>query len=149
MKTKQWVFAGAGLVSVLSACGSPTASSDSSAATTTEVSAVSTTSSSVASTGAGCGATTVVGPTTDIWWSTKSFGKLAVTAQFDDAGILCGATSTWNPLAGLSVIICDDAMPKLNAEVSAAKSAKINGISGATATSQAYVKSLQAAIDMK
>jgi uncharacterized protein with FMN-binding domain len=39
------------------------------------------------------------------------------------------------------------AEPQLNSQALAAQSANINGVSGATFTSQAYVQSLQAALD--
>jgi uncharacterized protein with FMN-binding domain len=47
----------------------------------------------------------------------------------------------------VSTAINNDAIPKLNAKVMAAQSADITGVSGATLTSPAYKKSLQAALD--
>jgi uncharacterized protein with FMN-binding domain len=47
----------------------------------------------------------------------------------------------------VSTLINNDAIPKLNAKVMAAQSANITGVSGATLTSPAYKKSLQAALD--
>lgn len=43
--------------------------------------------------------------------------------------------------------ISEQAIPMLRAEVQQAQSANVNGISGATFTSQAYVQSLQAALN--
>ncbi len=43
--------------------------------------------------------------------------------------------------------ICDQAIPLLRSEVLAAQSARIDGVSGATYTSEAYYLSLQAALD--
>jgi len=43
--------------------------------------------------------------------------------------------------------ISEQAIPMLRSEVLSAQSANVNGISGATYTSQAYVQSLQAALD--
>ncbi len=43
--------------------------------------------------------------------------------------------------------ICEQAIPLLTSEVLAAQSASIDGISGATFTSEAYAQSLQAALD--
>ena len=43
--------------------------------------------------------------------------------------------------------ISEQAIPMLRSEVLSAQSASVNGISGATYTSQAYVQSLQAALD--
>jgi uncharacterized protein with FMN-binding domain len=44
--------------------------------------------------------------------------------------------------------ISDQAIPMLRSEVLAADSASINGVSGATFTSEAYATSVQAALDM-
>ena len=43
--------------------------------------------------------------------------------------------------------ICDQAIPLLRSEVLAAQSTRIDGVSGATYTSEAYYLSLQAALD--
>lgn len=43
--------------------------------------------------------------------------------------------------------ICEQAIPLLTSEVLAAQSASIDGVSGATFTSEAYAQSLQAALD--
>jgi uncharacterized protein with FMN-binding domain len=43
--------------------------------------------------------------------------------------------------------ICDQAIPLLRSEVLAAQSARVDGVSGATYTSEAYYLSLQAALD--
>jgi uncharacterized protein with FMN-binding domain len=43
--------------------------------------------------------------------------------------------------------ISDQAIPTLKSQVLAADSASINGVSGATFTSQAYEQSVQAALD--
>ena len=43
--------------------------------------------------------------------------------------------------------ICDQAIPLLRSEVLTAQSARIDGVSGATYTSEAYAASLQAALD--
>jgi hypothetical protein len=43
--------------------------------------------------------------------------------------------------------ICDQAIPLLRSEVLQAQSARIDGVSGATYTSEAYAASLQAALD--
>jgi len=141
---RRLAMAGAGLASLLSACGS------SSSSATTTVDEPSTTVAETTTTPAvlvGCGASTKVGPTTDMWWETKSFGTVSVTAKFDDAGAFCGVSSTWDATLGLSKIINEEAMPQLDLNVTTAKTAKVNAISGATATSNAYSKSLQAALD--
>lgn len=94
-----------------------------------------------------CGVKSLVGSKEPMWWSTKSFGDVTVTAFVDEAGTPCGATAEWEAVAGLSKIINEDAIPQLNKFVESAKSSDIQGVSGATATAQAYVKSLQAALD--
>lgn len=94
-----------------------------------------------------CGVKASVGTKEPMWWSTKSFGDITVTAYLDDAGVVCGATTEWEAVAGLSKIINEDAVPQLNTFVATAKGANIHGVSGATASSRAYVKSLQAALD--
>jgi hypothetical protein len=94
-----------------------------------------------------CGVKASVGTKEPMWWSTKSFGDVTVTAYVDEAGAPCGATAEWEAVAGLSKIINEDAIPQLNKSVSTAKSANIQGVSGATATARAYMKSLQAALD--
>ena len=94
-----------------------------------------------------CGVQASVGTKEPMWWSTKSFGDITVTAYLDDAGVVCGATTEWEAVAGLSKIINEDAVPQLNTFVATAKGANIQGVSGATASSRAYVKSLQAALD--
>ena len=48
---------------------------------------------------------------------------------------------------GRSVQLSNQAAPILRSEVLKAQSAKVNGVSGATYTSVAYLASLQAAID--
>ena len=47
----------------------------------------------------------------------------------------------------MSVLINNDAIPKLNAEVMAAQNGNIAAVSGATLTSPAYKESLQKALD--
>ena len=94
-----------------------------------------------------CGVKSSVGTKEPMWWSTKSFGDVTVTAFIDDAGNVCGATAQWDVVAGLSKIINEDAVPQLNKAVADAKGANIHGVSGATATDRAYIKSLQAALD--
>ena len=95
-----------------------------------------------------CGVKASVGTKEPMWWSTKSFGDVTVTAYVDEAGVPCGATAEWEAVAGLSKIINEDAIPQLNKFVSTAKSTNIQGVSGATATARAYTKSLQAALDV-
>ena len=94
-----------------------------------------------------CGSSSVTGPVEEMEWGSKSFGTVAVTAYFTDAGDVCGATAKWEVPLGLSEDINEEAIPVLNKAVQSAKGANVQAVSGATATSQAYVKSLQAALD--
>jgi len=79
----------------------------------------------------------------------RVFGTLVVTAKFASNGELCGVAVNFDVWDRKSVQIEQYALPKLNARAKKAKSANIQGISGATAVSRAYAASLQAAIDAK
>ncbi|MCX6528483.1 MAG: FMN-binding protein [Actinobacteria bacterium] len=98
---------------------------------------------------AACGAKKSTGSTTDIVDRNRVFGTLVVTAKFASNGELCGVAVNFDVWDRKSVQIEQYALPKLNARAKKAKSANIQGISGATAVSRAYAASLQAAIDAK
>lgn len=140
-------------LSGLAACGGSDSSSTNSATTaTTSVATSSVADTTVApSTSVDpnllCGSSSVTGPVEEMEWGSKSFGTVAVTAYFTDAGEVCGATAKWEVPLGLSEDINEEAIPVLNKAVQSAKGANVQAVSGATATSQAYVKSLQAALD--
>lgn len=102
-----------------------------------------------ASAPAACGAKKSTGSTTDIVDRNRVFGTLVVTAKFASNGELCGVAVNFDVWDRKSVQIEQYALPKLNARAKKAKSANIQGISGATAVSRAYAASLQAAIDAK
>jgi uncharacterized protein with FMN-binding domain len=70
--------------------------------------------------------------------------QVTVTVTGNRITAVTATGPTENPV---STLINNDAIPKLNAEVMAAQSANIAGVSGATLTSPAYKKSLQAALD--
>ena len=89
-----------------------------------------------------CGAT-IVGPTI----STK-YGPVQVQASVDGQGLVCSAQGiVWPTADGKSVRINDQAIPLLNQWSAHSGNASFNSISGATYTSKAYKKSLQAIID--
>jgi uncharacterized protein with FMN-binding domain len=89
-----------------------------------------------------CGAT-VVGPTI----STK-YGPVQVQASVDGQGTVCASQGiVWPTADRKSVRINDQAIPLLNQWSAHAGNASFNSISGATYTSKAYKKSLQAIID--
>ena len=89
-----------------------------------------------------CGAA-IVGPTI----STK-YGPVQVKASVDGQGTVCSSQGiVWPTADRKSVRINDQAIPLLNQWSAHAGNASFNSISGATYTSKAYKKSLQAIID--
>ena len=99
---------------------------------------------SAAGAGAACGAATV-GPVVDTRW-----GPVQVAAGFAADGTLCSASAAQTPNSHRkSVQINTYAVPVLNQEAMAARSAAIDVVSGATITSDAYAQSLQSLLDAK
>ena len=94
-----------------------------------------------------CGTHAVTGPESQMDWGAKSFGTVTATGYFEADGTLCGATADWWAELLISEEITAEAVPVLNARAAKAHGAGINAVSGATATSNAYRTSLQAAID--
>ena len=80
--------------------------------------------------------------------STVNFGygtiRVRVTVRRNQ--IIAASVSTLTTLEPTSQQISAQAIPVLRSEVLAARSANINGVSGATYTSQGYYQSLQAAL---
>jgi len=95
-----------------------------------------------------CGALTGTGAPGDIT-ERRNYGTVTVTAKFTADGTLCSASATYNVYDNKSVRYEEYSIPILNKQAMAAKSANINGISGATAVSNGYRASLQSAIDNK
>ena len=60
---------------------------------------------------------------------------------------MCGASAQYQTYDNRSARFEDYAVPILNKQVASAQSANIQGVSGATAVSQAYQSSLQSAVD--
>lgn len=87
------------------------------------------------------GLTEVTGPTV----STR-FGPVQVKIEIS-GGKLSDIVAVQLPTHGRSGRISDYAEPQLHDEALTAQSASIDGVSGATYTSQAYEQSLQAALD--
>jgi uncharacterized protein with FMN-binding domain len=73
------------------------------------------------------------------------YGAIQVTLKIE-GGSITDVAATY-PLTGNSATINPAAIPKLKQEVLQAQSAKISAVSGATYTSQAYLTSLQSALD--
>ncbi len=76
----------------------------------------------------------------------NGFGPIQVQIQVS-GGKIVDVVALAQPADGHSRRINSYALPRLRQEVLDAQSAHIDAVSGATATSEAYVKSLQAAID--
>jgi hypothetical protein len=97
-----------------------------------------------AGSGGGAGASTVrtaTGPAENF-----GYGTIAVRVTVRGSRITAASVSTLTTLEPTSQQICAQAIPMLHSEVIAAHSSNINGISGATYTSQGYYQSLQAAL---
>ncbi len=75
------------------------------------------------------------------------YGQLSVTVTERGARITDVEMASLNETDSRSVEIDDQAVPQLRQEVLSAQSANIDGVSGATFTSEAYVQSLQSALD--
>ncbi len=74
------------------------------------------------------------------------YGTIAVRVTVRGNRVIAASVSTLSTLEPTSQQISAQAIPMLHSEVIAAHSANINGISGATYTSQGYYQSLQAAL---
>lgn len=93
-----------------------------------------------------CGAVTRTGSEATIAWR-RTYGVITVTVKATSAGALCDASANWQAYDQKSVRYEDYAVPILNKQAEAAGGANIQGVSGATAVSQAYQQSLQSALD--
>ena len=93
-----------------------------------------------------CGALTGTGSPVTITWR-RDYGVVQVTAKFMSDGTLCKATAQYQTYDSRSERYESYAIPILNKQASNAGNANIQGVSGATAISDAYIKSLQSAID--
>ena len=93
-----------------------------------------------------CGAVTRTVSEATIAWR-RTYGVITVTVKATSAGALCDASANWQAYDQKSVRYEDYAVPILNKQAEAAGGANIQGVSGATAVSQAYQQSLQSALD--
>ena len=75
------------------------------------------------------------------------YGDLAVRVTVTGSRITDIAVARLQETDGRSVMIDQQAIPLLRQQVLAAQSTNIDGVSGATYTSQAYVDSVQSALD--
>ena len=75
------------------------------------------------------------------------YGELDVRVTVNGSHITDISVTDLQTAEPTSQQISEQAIPMLRSEVLSAQSANVNGISGATFTSRAYVESLQAALD--
>ena len=75
------------------------------------------------------------------------YGVMAVKVTVNGSKITDVSVASLQTAEPTSAQICSEAIPMLRQEVMQAHSAQINGISGATYTSEAYAYSLQSALD--
>jgi hypothetical protein len=75
------------------------------------------------------------------------YGELSVTVTVHGAQITNVSVPVLRTAEPYSQQLADQVLPMLKSEVLAAHSARINAISGATYTSQAYADSIQSALD--
>ena len=75
------------------------------------------------------------------------YGPVQVQAQIQDGSLVAVAVVQYPDGDGKSVRINQRALPQLQSEALTAQSAQVDTVSGATYTSNAYVTSLQSAID--
>jgi len=76
-----------------------------------------------------------------------AYGRLAVRVSVRGSRITNITIATLQTLEPTSQMISEQAIPVLRSEVLAAQSANVQGVSGASYTSSAYAKSVQAALD--
>lgn len=74
------------------------------------------------------------------------YGQLSVQVTLNGTHITKVSLAKIQVAEQTSAIIAQEAIPILQREVLSAQSARINGVSGATYTSEAYAQSLQAAL---
>jgi uncharacterized protein with FMN-binding domain len=112
------------------------------AATTTTTTPAATPTVASASSGP-CTGPTVDGPSVNTRW-----GPVQVEAVVSSSGQICDVGAIRSPNdRRRSISINQEALPLLHDQVMKAQSTKIRGVSGATVTSEGYVKSLQAILD--
>ena len=86
-----------------------------------------------------------VGPTVPITEFGRNFGDITVTAWVK-SGSVCKVSTSYNAYDGRSQMIDQQVVPMTDQQVAQTKNANISTISGATYSSQAYITSLQSAI---
>ncbi|MCW2922905.1 MAG: FMN-binding protein [Thermoleophilia bacterium] len=92
-------------------------------------------------------ATSATGSVQDISENGREFGSIQVTATVTGGKVTNVAIAALQAYDGRSQSIDEYAVPQLQQQTLDAGTARIDGVSGATYTSQAYETSLQAALD--
>ncbi len=95
----------------------------------------------------GCIGTTTAGTSESISDRRRTYGTLTVSITKDARGTICDVSATYNVRDRRSLRIEQYAVPRLNAWAKESNGASVHAISGATAVCDAYVASLQAALD--
>jgi uncharacterized protein with FMN-binding domain len=105
--------------------------------------------SAAPSTGPSTGRATVGGGTHSVTGAVEQFGygELAVRVTVTGSRITNVTVPALQTAEPFSQQLSEQAIPLLRSQVLAADGASINGVSGATFTSEAYATSLQAALD--
>jgi uncharacterized protein with FMN-binding domain len=75
------------------------------------------------------------------------YGQLSVTVTVRGNRIVAVSVPVLRTVDPYSQQLAEQVIPMLRAEVLAAHSARIHGVSGATYTSEAYAQSIQSALD--
>jgi uncharacterized protein with FMN-binding domain len=75
------------------------------------------------------------------------YGQLSVTVTVRGSQIVAVSVPALHTIDQYSQQLAAQVIPMLRAEVLAAHSAQIHGVSGATYTSEAYAQSIQSALD--
>jgi uncharacterized protein with FMN-binding domain len=127
----------------------PPTTSGATESSSTPAPSASTSSTTVASSAAGSAAPggTATGSAEQISEGGRPYGEIQVKATVKDGKVTAVTIVELSPADGRSSSIDDFAVPQLVRETIDAGSAKIDAVSGATYTSQAYEASLQAALD--
>ena len=128
--------------------GVPTATVAPSATTVAPTATLAAPAVTTAPAASSCGAMTGIGSPGQVT-ERRNYGTVTVTAKFTTDGTLCDATATYNVYDQKSVRYAEYAIPILNKQAVAANGTNIQGISGATASTNGYRDSLQSAIDNK
>jgi uncharacterized protein with FMN-binding domain len=144
--------AGAASTTLVDSAATPTVADQAGASTTTAAGRTPASSvprppasskTTVAGKSSGGGCVVTAGPTVETRW-----GPVQVKASVSSSGKICAVDAIQTPSDHRrSVAINNYAVPVLDQQAMDVQSANIDGVSGATITSNAYARSLQAIID--